>query len=118
MATAVVFALAGPRIIDGLTTASGVRITARIFLPYAVLHPLVGLWCFQLDGIFIGATRTADMRNTMIVSFAVYMAAWWLLWGPLGNHGLWMAFLLFFAARGITLGVKYPALVESVSSPT
>ncbi len=116
--TAAVFALAGPRIIDGLTTAEAVRTTARTFLPYAVLHPLLGVWCFQLDGIFIGATRTADMRNTMIVSFAVYMAIWWLLWGPLGNHGLWIAFLVFFAARGITLGGRYPALVQSVSSPT
>jgi len=115
-ATAVVFTLAGPRIIDGLTTANGVRIAARSFLPYAVLHPLVGLWCFQLDGIFIGATRTADMRNTMIVSFGVYIAAWWVLWDPLGNHGLWIAFLVFFAARGITLGIRYPAVVESVSS--
>ena len=114
--TAAVFALAGPRIIDGLTTADDVQTIARAFLPYAVLHPLLGLWCFQLDGIFIGATRTADMRNTMIVSFVIYMVVWWLLWVPLGNHGLWIAFLVFFAARGITLGVRYPALVESVSS--
>ena len=68
-----------------------------------------------LDGIFIGATRTADMRNAMIVSFCIYLGAWWLLWGPLENHGLWIAFLLFFMARGVTLGVRYPALLRSVT---
>jgi MATE family multidrug resistance protein len=112
-ATTLAFALLGTTIVDALTNVSEVREVARRFLPYAVLHPIVGVWCFQLDGIFIGATRTTDMRNAMIVSFAVYLGAWWLLWAPLENHGLWIAFLLFFVVRGVTLGVRYPALVRS-----
>ena len=90
------------------------REVARQFLPYAVLHPVIGVWCFQLDGIFIGATRTTDMRNAMIVSFGVYLGVWWLLWGPLQNHGLWIAFLVFFMVRGVTLAVRYPSLLRSV----
>jgi len=113
-ATTVAFALLGTTIVDALTNVSAVRQAAQRFLPYAVLHPIVGVWCFQLDGIFIGATRTADMRNAMIVSFAAYLAVWWLLWAALENHGLWIAFLLFFVARGVTLGVRYPALLRSI----
>jgi MATE family multidrug resistance protein len=115
-ATALLFAAAGPRIIDALTSVASVREAAHRFLPYAVLHPLIGVWCFQLDGIFIGATRTADMRNTMVVSFAVYLGVWWLLWTPLGNHGLWLSFLLLFVARGLTLAARYPALVRAVTT--
>jgi MATE family multidrug resistance protein len=113
-ATTAAFALLGTSIIDALTNVGEVREVARRFLPYAVLHPVVGVWCFQLDGIFIGATRTADMRNAMIVSFCIYLGIWWLLWGPLQNHGLWIAFLVFFVARGVTLAVRYPALLRSV----
>jgi len=111
-ATTIAFAIFGPAVIDRLATAPEVRSAARVFLIYAVFHPLVGVWCFQLDGIFIGATRTRDMRNAMVASFAIYIAAWWLLWDPLGNHGLWIALLLFFVARGVTLALRYPALVR------
>jgi MATE family multidrug resistance protein len=114
-ATTLLFALFGSAIVTALTNVVEVREVARRFLPYAALHPVVGVWCFQLDGIFIGATRTADMRNAMIASFIIYLGVWWLLWTPLGNHGLWIAFLLFFVARGVTLAVRYPALLRSVT---
>lgn len=114
LVTAALFALIGARIIDALTSVDDVRRVAREFLPYVILHPLVGVWCFQLDGIFIGATRTADMRNTMIVSFSLYLLAWYLLWSSFANHGLWIAFILFFGVRGITLAVRYPSLLRSV----
>jgi MATE family multidrug resistance protein len=114
VATTLALALLGTTIVDALTNVSDVREVARRFLPYAVLHPVVGVWCFQLDGIFIGATRTADMRNAMIVSFCIYLGLWWLLWGSLQNHGLWIAFLVFFMARGVTLAVRYPSLLRSV----
>src|SRR3546814_12538683 len=74
----------------------------------------LSVWSFLLDGIFIGATRTAPMRNAMILSLAVFLLAVWLLVPPLGNHGLWLSLLLFLAARVVTLGLHYPALEESV----
>jgi MATE family multidrug resistance protein len=114
--TALFFAVVGPPIIDALTSVVEVRDAAYRFLPYVVLHPLVGVWCFQLDGIFVGAIRSADMRNTMIVSFAVYIGVWWLLWPQFENHGLWIAFILFFVARGVTLAARYPALLKAVAS--
>jgi MATE family multidrug resistance protein len=106
--------IAGPWAIDLMSVNEEVRTTARIYLWWAAFTPILGAACFQLDGIFIGATRTSDMRNAMIVSFGAYLGVWWLLWPPLENHGLWIAFLLFFVVRGVTLGVRYPALLRSV----
>jgi MATE family multidrug resistance protein len=82
-------------------------------LPWAVAAPLAGVWCFQLDGIFIGATRTRDMRNAMLLSLVIFLAAFWALM-PLGNHGLWAAFHVHYAARTATLLAHYPRLVRSI----
>ena len=107
----VVFVVFGGLAIDTLTSIEDVRAAARTYLLYAACVPIIAVWCFQLDGIFIGATRSADLRNMMIISLAVYLAAWYAL-TPLGNHGLWIAFLSFFIIRGITLGLRYGALVR------
>ena len=106
-----IFGLAG---INALTNVAEVRNTAAIFLPYMVLMPVIGVWCFVLDGIFIGATRTADMRNAMLVSILIYIASWFALAPYLGNHGHWLAFLGFFAVRGLTLAFLYPGLERDV----
>lgn len=107
------FALAGGAIIDLMTTAPMVRAEARVFLPYMVAAPLIGCASWMLDGIFIGATRSRDMRNMMAVSFVVYCSSAWLLVPSLGNHGLWISLLVSFVARGVTLGLRYPALERS-----
>jgi len=108
-----VLVLFGSRLIDVLTVDPSARAAARVFLPWAAGAPLLGVWAFQLDGIFIGATRTADMRNGMLISLAVFLAAWWLL-RPFGNHGLWAAFYVHYLARAGTLLHYYPKLVRAV----
>jgi MATE family multidrug resistance protein len=110
-----VFAVAGGAFIDLMTTAETVRQEARVFLPWLIAAPLVAAASFMLDGIFIGATRTRDMRNMMVVSFAGYGALVLLLVPVWGNHGLWAALMGFFLLRGLTLGLRYPALERSVS---
>jgi multidrug resistance protein, MATE family len=105
--------LSGAVLIDMLTVDADVRAAARIYLPWAAGAPLLGVWAFQLDGIFIGATRTADMRNAMLASTAVFLLAWWLL-QPWGNHGLWAALYVNYVARSIALLRYYPALLRSV----
>ncbi len=110
VAMALAFALAGGAIIDTMTTAPEVRLAAREYLPWMVLAPLTGVACWMLDGIFIGATRTRDMRNMMLVSALLYYAAAAALIPLLGNHGLWAALHVAFIARGVTLGLRYPAL--------
>jgi MATE family multidrug resistance protein len=93
-----------------------VRATARAYLPWVVLSPLVSVWSFQLDGIFIGATRTAEMRNAMAVSLALYAAAVWSLIPLMGNHGLWLAFMVLMVARAATLALLYPRLERAVGA--
>ena len=108
------YATLGGPVIDLMTTAAEVRAEARAFLPYAVAAPLLGLAPFMLDGVFIGATRSRDMRNMMALSLGIYALAVAALVPVLGNHGLWLALLLSFVARGVTLGLRYPALERGV----
>jgi MATE family multidrug resistance protein len=105
-----VFALFGGSIIDLLAKVPEVQVTARIYLIYMVLAPLLGLASWMLDGIFIGATRSRDMRNMMAISLVGYIVAVMILLPLLGNHGLWLALLISFVIRGVTLGLRYPAL--------
>lgn len=107
---ALAFAAGGGGLIDLMATAPEVRATARAFLPWMVAAPLIGCAAWMLDGVFIGATRTRDMRNMMVLSFLVYLACLVLLVPLLANHGLWAALMASFAARGVTLGARYPAL--------
>jgi MATE family multidrug resistance protein len=111
---ALVFALAGPGIIRLFTDIAEVRASADSYLPWMVLSPFVSVWPFMLDGIFIGATRTTAMRNAMLVSLVVYLAACWTLIPLFDNHGLWASLIIFLAARGLTLGWYFPALARSV----
>ena len=111
---ALAFFVFGNSIINVMTTAEDVRAVSYVYLPWMVLAPLAGVAAWMLDGIFIGATRTADMRNMMFVSFCIYLIALALLLPAYGNHGLWASLIIFSIARGVTLGFKYPALEGSI----
>ncbi|MBA5779173.1 MATE family efflux transporter [Stappia sp. F7233] len=101
---ALFFFVAGDAIVALMTTAEEVRATASTYLVWAALTPLFGVVAFQMDGVFIGATWSRDMRNMMLLSLAVFLAAYWALFPPFGNHGLWLALEIFLGIRGITLG--------------
>ena len=111
---ALAFFVFGNSIINVMTTAEDVRAVSYVYLPWMVLAPLAGVAAWMLDGIFIGATRTADMRNMMFISFCIYLIALALLLPTYGNHGLWASLIIFSIARGVTLGFKYPALEGSI----
>ena len=115
VALAAGFLLFGPAIIGAMTTAEEVRGVAGEYLGWMVLAPLFGIAPWMLDGIFIGATRTRDMRNMMALSAAVYFAIMPFLSMAYGNHGLWIAMLASFVARGVTLGARYPALERAAA---
>ena len=100
---AFVYLFTGPYLIDFITTNEAARAEAREYLFWAVITPLVGVLAFQMDGVFIGSTWSADMRNMMLVSLAVYLLAIWALTPIYGNHALWFAFQLFLIVRGVTL---------------
>lgn len=103
LAFAALFLLGGHLFIDMQTNIPSVRETAYVYLPYLALLPLVAVWSYLLDGLFIGATRAREMRNGMLVSVVLILPVAWLSMG-LGNHGLWVSFLLFMALRAATLG--------------
>ncbi|NNC65484.1 MAG: MATE family efflux transporter [Gammaproteobacteria bacterium] len=113
VAIALLTALVGAAVIDFMTVDPAARAAARIYLPWVMLTPVLGVWAFQLDGVFIGATHTAQMRNAMIMTVVVYLIAWWLL-RPFGNHGLWAALAVHYVARTGTLLAYYPGLLRSV----
>ena len=110
LALTVVYALGGDLIVSLLTGFAEVRAAASDFLIWAVLLPLVSVWSYQLDGIFVGATATAPMRNGMALSLAAFGLTLWLALPVWGNHGLWLAFLVFMVARALPLAVRYPAI--------
>lgn len=100
---AIVFWLGGPWLIDVMTTEPNVRVLARSYLPFAAMTPILGAMAFIMDGVFIGATWSRDMRNMMILSLALYLAAWSVLFPIYGNNGLWIAMWIFLGARGLSL---------------
>jgi MATE family multidrug resistance protein len=112
LAVSAVFLLFGPSLIDTMTTSAGVRAMAREFLPFVLFAPLLGVFAFAFDGVYIGATWARDMRNLMIGSLAIFFSAWWAL-RSFGNAGLWGALLAHYAARGGLQALRYPALVRA-----
>ena len=109
-----VYLALGTVFVDILTGVLEVRETSRQYLLWAQLLPLVSVWSFQLDGIFIGSTWTAEMRNGMAASLAVFIAVLFVTVPGMGNHGLWFAFVLFMATRGLTLAAFYSRLEKTV----
>ena len=112
-----VYAATGSLIIDGLTTLPAVRITAREALPWMIAAPLISVWGYQLDGIFIGAMWSREMRNAMVLSLIVYLVAVEVFRPLYGNHGIWLGFTLFMVARGLSLGYYFPRIEKRIESP-
>ncbi|WP_069383122.1 MATE family efflux transporter [Halomonas caseinilytica] len=105
-AAALAFALGGHWLIALLTGLPDVRANAGEYLPWVVVMPLIAVWSYLLDGVFIGATAIREMRNSIFIGLAVYLPVWWLT-QPLGNHGLWLAFTIFTATRSAVLIAYY-----------
>ncbi len=111
-----VYFVAGPFLIRLLTDLPEVREAAMTYLPWMIASPLISVWSFLYDGVYVGATRARAMRNIMLAStFVVFLPAWYLL-QALGNHGLWLAFMLFLASRGIGMHLGYPRNVLSAAA--
>ncbi|KRG83422.1 multidrug transporter MATE [Stenotrophomonas daejeonensis] len=117
LATAVLLAaglwLGGGVLVGLLTSLQEVAALARAHLPWAALYVLLSVAAFQLDGVFIGATRTREMRNAGVASLAVFALCAWPATAAWGNHGLWAAFVLFVVARALALLPYYRALARS-----
>ncbi|MDR5897423.1 MATE family efflux transporter [Halomonas vilamensis] len=111
LAASLAFALGGNALIALLTGLPEVRATAAVYLPWMVAMPLIAVWSYLLDGVFIGTTAVKEMRNSIFIGLAAYLPAWWLATEVLSreyhNHALWFAFTLFALVRSGVLIIYY-----------
>ena len=109
-----VYALAGTGIVALLTGIPEVRAAAAAYLLWPILLPLIAVWAYTYDGVYLAATRTTAMRNTVILSFLAYVALLFTLVPLYGNTGLWVAVAVFLGLRGLLLHLLYPALLRTL----
>jgi multidrug resistance protein, MATE family len=112
LVVAVCFALFGPALIDVMTASEDVRRLARDFLAFVIASPLLAVFAFGFDGVYIGAAWARDMRNLMLLSLLIFLGAWLSL-RAFGNAGLWGALLAHYAARGGLMAARYPWLFRA-----
>lgn len=112
LAVTATFALFGPSLIDIMTASEDVRRGARDYLWFVVLSPMLAVFAFAFDGVYIGATWARDMRNLMMLSLLLFLGAWLAL-RSFGNAGLWGALMVHYAARGGLQALRYPALLRA-----
>ena len=112
---ALIYAFFGSFFIKIMTTSNEVILASEAFLIFIVLCPIFGALPFLMDGIFVGATRSIDMRNMMFLSLIIYVVSAYVLIDLYGFYGLWIALLVSYAARGISLLTRYPKLEKSIS---
>lgn len=109
-----VYAAAGHGIIALLTSIPEVRAAAADYLWWPVLLPIVSVWAFTYDGVYLAATRTRIMRNTVIVSFIAFLVVLHAAMPVFGNAGLWAAVATFLALRGILLHLFLPRVMQAL----
>ncbi|MBN2759868.1 MAG: MATE family efflux transporter [Rhodobacteraceae bacterium] len=112
---AVVFLLGGPAVIDVMAKDAGVQNAAIAYLPFVAALSLASCAAYMLDGIFIGATGTREMRNTVVLAVAIYAVVIWAFVPVYGNTALWSALMLLNIMRAVFLGVLYPQLERRVA---
>ncbi len=105
------FFAGGPLLIKMLTDLPEVREATIVYLPWLVISPLVSVHSFLYDGVFVGATRATEMRNIMLISTVVVFLPSWYALQSLGNHGLWLSFIIFMASRSIGMHYYYRSRV-------
>jgi len=107
----------GAQIVGLFSNQAAVRMSALHYLPWAVAMPVVAVAGFQLDGVFIGATRARELRDSMLISFAGYWMLAMVLVPRMGNNGLWCAFLCFMILRGANLALRLPSIEKGFDLP-
>jgi MATE family multidrug resistance protein len=114
--TALVYWLLGASIIMLFTNIDAVVTSALHYLPWMIAAPLISVWSFQLDGIFIGSGHTREMRNAMIFSMLAYLALLQLTVPLLGNHGLFLGLAFFMLLRALSLLFYYRGIEAAIGN--
>jgi MATE family multidrug resistance protein len=107
---ALLFWMAGGPVTELLTDIEPVRDSVRQLMPLVIALPVIAIWCYQFDGVYIGATAAAAMMVTMAIAFAVYLLVLTPMTDAWGLSGLWGAVLIFMAVRGLAQAIWYPRL--------
>lgn len=111
LALTLAYAVGGKALAAAFNTDPGVIAATAVYAPWLTLLPLLGVSAYVLDGVFVGAGWTRAMMGTMLAAMAGYALLLWLL-HPLGNHGLWAAFTMFFVIRGLGQAAVLPRLAR------
>jgi MATE family multidrug resistance protein len=106
-----IYLLVGQLVIDMLTDLPDIRATASIYLPWLIVAPLICAWSFLYDGVYIGITRAREMRIVMISATLFFFLPTWFVFRDWGNHALWLALMVFMAARGLGMHMWYRRLL-------
>lgn len=106
--------LFGDMLINLFSNLPAVLDTAKQYLIWAAVLPVIAVGAFQMDGIYLGLTQTRMLRNMMVLSLGVYIPLSLMLQSVWGNHGLWAAFTFFMGMRAITLGMTYTRVEQKV----
>ncbi|RTZ66780.1 MAG: MATE family efflux transporter [Aquificaceae bacterium] len=106
------YALFGDAIIHFMTSISAVAETAKQYYLWIIIAPVVAVWSYQMDGVYIGATQTKIMRNTVGFALLVYISLVLILLPDGGNHTLWACLILFLLLRGVGLIFYYPKVLD------
>ena len=109
-ALSLLFFTIGGIVVTILTNVPAIISASEEYLVWVYIAPVAAVWCYILDGIFIGATRTNEMRNAMLFSLLVYLLSFFTLDPLLGNHGLWLSLMIYFLARGVSLAWYLPRI--------
>ena len=112
---AMLVVLAGGALVELLTDLTDVVVLSKVLLPICAVYVFASFPAFQLDGVFIGTSRTTEMRDASILSVIVFMLAVWALSESLGLAGLWWAMVVFVVARALSLWIYFAKVTERFS---
>jgi MATE family multidrug resistance protein len=111
-----IYGVWGSAIVALMTSLTSVQDIAQHYLIWVIIAPLVGVWSYLMDGLFVGATLGKEIRNTMIFSTLVCYFPMTFMLQDWGGHGLWAALIIFLAARGLSQGIYLPRLLKRLSA--
>jgi MATE family multidrug resistance protein len=105
----------GGTIIRTLTSLPDIRSTAQEYLPWVIVLPMISVWSFFYDGVYVGATLSREMRVIMTSAAGLVFLPVWFVTQDLGNHGLWLAFTAFMTVRGIGMHLWFNRLKDTLA---
>ena len=112
---AALVAIAGGALVELMTDLTEVVVLSKVLLPICAVYVFASFPAFQLDGVFIGTSRTKEMRDASILSVVVFLLAVWLLSEALGLAGLWWAMVVFVVARALSLWIYFDKVTKRFS---